>query len=275
MPKIQKLKTVLWNTLRVTAFYLLMLWWGFQLDPMLSELFVITPFVVFASVSLFLFLFLCRETGCFVFMEKNRLKAILRNNEIEPSASQIVLSFFSWPFLKRVCMYLALFVFEFYLRLFAIKLFLIVVQSTLPFWEKVTNVSEWLLYGMMILTAYVIMELPAWIVFYKLSFKGHSNRSYEYRFGMRLSLLVALLIGLRILTLYLTKDASSGIEFLGFVLFTAAGFGLWYLLYRKKCCCQANGCPICRAFKKLFAKKTIEKPSEDTVIIETTAEEKE
>lgn len=275
MSKMQLLKTICWNTLRVTLFYLLMLWWGFQLDPMLSELFVITPFIVFAPVSLFLFLFLCRETGCLMFMDKGRLKAILRNNEPEPSASQIVLKFFSWPFLKRVCMFFGLFILEFYLRLFAIKLFLVVVQETLPLWEKITNVSEVLLYVLMALTAYVIMELPAWLLFYKLSFKGHSNRSYEYRFGIKLSVFVAMIIGLRVLSLYLTRDASSAAELALFVLSAGIGFGLWYLMYRKKCCCHANGCPICRAFKKLFAKKTVEKPSEDTVIIETIAEEKE
>ena len=272
MSKIHLLKIFCWNTLRVTLFYLLMLWWGFQLDPMLSELFVITPFIVFAPISLFLFLFLCRETGCFIFMDKSRLKAILKNNEIEPNASQIVLKFFSWPFLKRICMFLGLFVFEFYLRLFAIKLFLIIVQKTLPFWEKTTNVSEVLLYVLMALTAYVIMELPAWFLFYKLSFKGHSNRSYEYRFGLKLSLFVAIIIGLRILSLYLTRDSSPAVELLLFVLSAGIGFGLWYLMYRKKCCCRQNGCPICLALKKLFKKK---EQTPDTTVIETTAEEKE
>jgi len=254
MTKMQRLKTVFLNTLCVAVFYLLMMWWGFQLDPMMSELFSVTPFIVFACVALFLFLFLCRETGCFIFMEKSRLKAILRNGETEPTASQFVIRFFSWPFLKRVCMFFILFILEFYLRLLTVKLFLITIQATLPVWEKVTNISEYLLYPLMLLTAYVIMELPAWLLFYKLSFRGHSNRSHEYRFGLKLSFLVALIIALRFLSLYLTADASPALELLAFILFAAASFGLWFLMYRKKCVCARNGCPIYKAAKNLFRK---------------------
>ena len=264
MTKIQRLKTVCWNTLRVAVFYLLMIWWGFQLDPMMSELFAITPFIVFACVALFLFLFLCRETGCFVFMEKSRLKAILRNGETEPTASQFVIRFFSWPFLKRVCLFFGLFVLEFYLRLLTVKLFLMTIQATIPFWEKVTDVSEYLLYPLILLAAYVIMELPAWLLFYKLSFKGRSNRSYEYRFGLKLSFLVALITGLRFLSLYLTADASSAVELSAFILFAAASLGLWFLMYRKKCVCAQNGCPIYKAAKKLFKKRETSAPVEIT-----------
>lgn len=255
MTKTQRLQTICWNTFRVVIFYLLMMWWGVQLDPMMSELYVITPFIVFASVALFLFLFLCRETGCFVFFPKNRLKAILRDGETEPTASQIVLKLFSWPFLKRVIQFLGLFVLEFYLRLFSIKLFLIFIQHTLSFWEKVTSISEIILYPLFLLTAYVIMELPAWLLFYKLSFKGHSNRSYEYRFGLKLSVLVALMIGLRVFSLSLTAQSSSAIDSLAFILFAGASFGLWFLMYRKICCCATGGCPICKAIKSFFGKK--------------------
>ncbi|MBO4520758.1 MAG: hypothetical protein J5787_06080 [Alphaproteobacteria bacterium] len=254
MTKTQYAKKICWNTLRVAVFYLVMLWWGFQLDPMLSELYKITPFMVFALVSLFLFLFLCRETGCFIFMDKSRLKAILRNGEVEPTASQIVLRLFSWPFLKRISLFFGLFVLEFYLRLFAIKFFLMTIQATLSFWENVANISEGLLYLLMLLTACVMMELPAWALFYKISFKGHSNRSYEYRFGLKLSLLVAVIIGLRLLFLDLTEGAPSVIEGISLVLFALCCFGVWFLMYRKKCCC-ANGCPICHAIKGFFRKK--------------------
>lgn len=255
MTRIQRLRTVCLNTLRVILFYAAMMWWFFQLDPMLSELYVNTPFIVFACVSLFLMVFLCRETGCLLFMDKSRLTGILRAGEIEPSASQIVLKLFSWPFLKRVCMYLGLFILEFYARLFAIKLFLITVQHTLSFWEKITDVSELLLYPLFLLTAYAVMELPAYLVFYKLSFKGRANRSYEYRFGMKLSLFVALIVGLRLLSLSLTANASSAVDFFAVIIFAILGFGLWYLMYRKKCCCAQGGCPIRRFFKSLFPKK--------------------
>lgn len=255
MTKTQYARTICWNTLRFAVFYLAMLWWGFQLDPMISELYTVTPFIVFASVTLFLFLFLCRETGCLIFMDKSRLKAILRNGEAEPTASQIVLRLFSWPFLKRVCLFFGLFVVEFYFRLFAIKLFLVTIQATLPFWEKIADISDWLLYALIFLTAYIIMELPAWGLFYKLSVKGHSNRSYEYRFGLKLSVLVALIIGLRLLSLYLTEDASPAIEGISLVLFALCGFGLWYLMYRKKCCCRQGGCPVCNAVKAFFKRE--------------------
>ncbi|MBR1778683.1 MAG: hypothetical protein IJ752_08910 [Alphaproteobacteria bacterium] len=255
MTKLQKIRNICWNTLRVVIFYLLFLWWGFQLGPMLDELFISVPFIVFISVTLFLSLFLCRETGCLIFMSKGRLMAILKNGEIEPTASQIILRLFSWPFLKRVCMFLGLFVLEFYLRLFLIKLFLITIQASLSFWEKVTNVSEGLLYPLMLLAAYVIMELPAWLLFYKLSFKGHSNRSYEYRFGMKLSVLVIIVIGLRLLTSFLTAESSSVAGFFAVVLFALCSFGAWYLMYRRKCCCARSGCPICRVIKGLFRKK--------------------
>lgn len=263
MTKIQYMKSIFWNTFRAVAFYLIMMWWGFQLDQMMSELYVITPFVVFACVSLFLFLFLCRETGCFIFMDKARLKAILRNGELEPTASQIVLRLFAWPFLKRVSMFLGLFVLEFYLRLFTIKLFLITIQASLSFWERITNISEGLLYVLILLTAYVIMELPAWLIFYKLSFKGHSNRSYEYRFGLKLSVLTALIIGLRVLSLSLTADASATVDSIAFIAFAVLSFGLWLLMYRKKCRCGQGGCPICNAVKALFRKK--EKQEEPVV----------
>ncbi|MBR1945915.1 MAG: hypothetical protein IJ846_06480 [Alphaproteobacteria bacterium] len=263
MTKLHRLKSIFWNTLRVVIFYLIMMWWGFQLDPMMSELFTVTPFIVFACVSLFLFLFLCRETGCFIFMDKGRLKSILRNGETEPTASQIVLRLFSWPFLKRVGMFFGLFVLEFYLRLFAIKLFLITMQHSLFFWEKVTNLSEALLYALILLTAYVTMELPAWLIFYKLSFKGHSNRSYEYRFGLKLSVLTALIIGLRVLSLSLTAEASSAIDLIAFVMFAILSLGAWYLMYRKKCCCREGSCPICKALKRFFKKK---EKSEEPVV---------
>ena len=256
MTKIQYAKTICWNTLRVAFFYLAMLWWGFQLDPMISKLYTVTPFIVFASVVLFLFLFLCRETGCFIFMDKSRLKAILRNGETEPTASQIALRLFSWPFLKRVSLFFGLFTLEFYLRLLTIRLFLMTIDATLPFWEKITNISEILLYAVMFLTAYVIMELPTWGLFYKLSFKGHANRSQEYRFGLKLSLLVALIIALRLLSLYLTEGSSVAIETMSLALFAVLSFGLWFLMYRKKCCCcTQGGCPICNAIKALFRKK--------------------
>ena len=267
MAKIQYLKSLCWNTLRVAVFYLILIWWGMQLDPMMSELFVITPFIVFSCVALFLFLFLCRETGCLLFMDKGRLKAILRNGETEPTASQIALRLFSFPFLKRISLFFGLFLLEFYLRLLTVKLFLTVIQETIPFWEKVTDISEVLLYLLMFFTAYVIMELPAWFLFYKLSFKGHANRSSEYRFGMKLSLLVSLIIGLRFLSLYLTADASSTAEANAFVLFTAASFGLWFLMYRRKCCCASGECRICNAVKALFRKK--EKTKEIPVEIPT------
>ena len=272
MVKIQYLKSLCWNTLRVAVFYLIMIWWGIQLDPMMSELFVITPFIVFSCVALFLFLFLCRETGCLFFMDKGRLKAILRNGETEPTASQIVLRLFSFPFLKRISLFFGLFLLEFYLRLLTVKLFLTVIQETLPFWEKVTDVSEVLLYLLMFFTAYAIMELPAWLLFYKLSFKGHANRSCEYRFGMKLSLLVAFIIGLRFLSLYLTANASPAAEAIAFILFVAFSFGLWYLMYRRKCCCgMAGGCPVCRLLKKLFKKK--EKADERSAEIPTNENE--
>ena len=264
MTKLHKLNILFGNTLRVAVFYLLMIWWGIQLDPMMSELFIVTPFIVFSCVAVFLFLFLCRETGCLLFMDKSRLKAILRNGETEPTASQYVLRLFSFPFLKRITLFFILFVLEFYLRLLTVKLFLTIVQETLSFWESVTNISEGLLYAVMALTAYVVMELPVWLLFYKLSFKGRANRSYEYRFGMKLSFLVSLIVGLRFLSLSLTADASPAVETTAFVLFVVFSFGLWFLMYRGKCCrCMAGGCPICKAVKSLFRRKEKEgKPAQ-------------
>lgn len=263
MTKMHRLSIFFGNTLRVALFCLLMIWWGIQLDPMMSELYLVTPFIVFSCVAVFLFLFLCRETGCLLFLEKGRLKAILRNDEPDPTASQIVLRLFSNPFLKRVTMYFVLFVAEFYLRLLCINPFLKFVQGTLPFWERITSVSENLLYVLMFAGAYVIMELPAWVLFYKLSFKGRSDRSYEYRFGMKLSFLVSLIAGLYILSISLTADAPEAVENAAFVLFVVLSFGVWHLMYRKKCCCgKAGGCRIRNAVRSLFRKReTPEKTS--------------
>lgn len=255
MTKIQQFNFVCRSILQIAFFYALMLWWGYQVDPLVLELYVNTPFVLFACTVFFLFLFFCRTMGCLVFMPKDKLKAILRDGQISPTASQIVIRLFSWPFIKRTALFFLLFVAEFALRLFFIPLFLKAVSLTIPLWAWLSSFSIILTNTLLIATAYIIMELPFYLLFYKLSFKGHVNRSYEYRFGMKLAAFVSILLGLRMALMSLeTHFSFKGSELVSAGALAVSGIGLWYLMYRKDWSFCCNGCPFCSKIKSLFGK---------------------
>lgn len=255
MVKLQQLNFVCRSILQIAFFYVLMLCWGYRLDPLILELYVNTPFMLFACTVFFLFLFLCRAMGCLVFMPKDRLKAILRDGQISPTASQIVIRFFSWPFIKRAALFFLLFIAEFTLRLAFIPLFLKTVSLTIPLWVRLSSVSIVLTNTLLIATAYVIMELPFYLLFYKLSFKGHANRSHEYRFGMKLAAFVLVLLGLRMLLLSLEPVFPfKGIEIVSAGVLAALGIGLWYLMYRKDWSFCCSSCPVCSKIKSIFGK---------------------
>ena len=255
MTKIQQFNFVCRSILQIAFFYALMLWWGYQVDLLVLELYVNTPFVLFACTVFFLFLFFCRTMGCLVFMPKDKLKAILRDGQISPTASQIVIRLFSWPFIKRTALFFLLFVAEFALRLFFIPLFLKAVSLTIPLWAWLSSFSIILTNTLLIATAYIIMELPFYLLFYKLSFKGHVNRSYEYRFGMKLAAFVSILLGLRMALMSLeTHFSFKGSELVSAGALAVSGIGLWYLMYRKDWSFCCNGCPFCSKIKSLFGK---------------------
>lgn len=255
MAKIQQFNFVCRSILQIAFFYALMLWWGYQVDLLVLELYVNTPFVLFACTVFFLFLFFCRTMGCLVFMPKDKLKAILRDGQISPTASQIVIRFFSWPFIKRAALFFLLFTGEFVLRLAFIPLFLKAVSLTIPLWAGLSSVSIVLTNTLLITTAYVIMELPFYLLFYKLSFKGHANRSHEYRFGMKLSAFVSILLGLRMALLSLeTRFPFERAETVSAAVLAVLGIGLWYLMYRKDWSFCCSGCPVCSKIKSIFGK---------------------
>lgn len=255
MTKIQQFNFVCRSILQIAFFYALMLWWGYQVDLLVLELYVNTPFVLFACTVFFLFLFFCRTMGCLVFMPKDKLKAILRDGQISPTASQIVIRLFSWPFIKRAALFFLLFVAEFALRLVFIPLFLKAVSLTIPLWAWLSSFSIILTNTLLIATAYIIMELPFYLLFYKLSFKGHANRSHEYRFGMKLAAFVSILLGLRMALLFLeTHFSFKGSELVSAGALAVSGIGLWYLMYRKDWSFCCSNCPFCSKIKSLFGK---------------------
>lgn len=255
MTKIQRVNFICRSILKVAFFYFLLLWWGYQVDLLILDLYVKTPFMLFACTVFFLFLFFSRTMGCFVFMPKDKLKAILRDGQISPSVSQIVIRLFSWPFIKRTGMYLLLFIAEMALRLSFIPLFLKTISLTIPMWTRLSSFSVILTNALLIATAYVIMELPFYLLFYKLSFKGHGNRSSEYRFGVKLSVFVLILLGMRFVFMPLSDHFSQTTwAALSVCLQIVPGIGIWYLMYRKEWSFCCSSCPICSKIKSIFGK---------------------
>lgn len=246
MTKLGQIKSVCLAVLRVVAFYALMAGLFFLLNPLMIELYISTPFVVFAGCGFFLLLFMTRTAGCLIFMPKNRLKTILHDGELSPTASQIVLRLFSWPFLKRVTMYFILFLAEFCLRVVLINAFLLFINATLAFWANLSMRSVFATNVLLFITAGAVMELPVWAAFYKLSFKGRSNRSREYRFGLKLSAFVVLFLAMHLGLFFKLSPVfpTKGGEAFRFLLSAAAGTGLWWLMYR--CKRLHFKCPLCR-----------------------------
>lgn len=248
---IKQLHFICRSVVQIAFFYVLMLFWGYLVDPLILELYLNTPFVLFACTSFFLFLFFCRMTACLLFMPKDKLKAVLRDGQDSLTASQTVIRLFSWPFIKRVSLFFLLFVAEFALRLACIPLFLKTVGLTVPLWARLSSVSATLTDALLFAVGYIVLELPSFLLFYKLSFKGRAGRSAEYRFGMKSAAFVLTLLGLRIALLYLEtrypfKHAgivSSGVP-------AAFGIGLWYLMYRK----ERSFRPFCSKIKCFFGK---------------------
>lgn len=250
----QKIRFICWSALKVAAFYLLLVISGILFDPILYDLYIGLPHILFVLVVFFFVLFLCRIMGCLVFLPKDKLKAILRDGQISPAASQIVLRLFSIPFLKRILTITLLIAAEFYLRFTAVLLFLIASQKAAFLLEKIMQISSFLATALLILTAYIIMELPFYLLFYKFSFKGHPNRMYEYRFGMKLSFFVfcVYIINRILLPVAQYPDPTTG-AVLFYILLTAVSIGLWYLMYRAKGTCF-SGCPLCAAVKNAFCR---------------------
>lgn len=250
----QKIQFICWSTLKVAAFYLLLILSGKLFDPQLYDLYIHLPHILFVLITFFFVLFLCRVMGCLVFLPKDRLKAILRDGQISPTASQIVLRLFSVPFLKRILTITVLIGAEFYLRFISILLFLIVSKKAAAVLGQIALLSNFLAAALLVLAAYVIMELPFYLLFYKFSFKGHPNRMYEYRFGMKLSFFVFCIYIINRLLMPLAGNvASTAGAVLFFILLAVLSTGLWYLMYRKKWTCF-DTCPICAKVKSVLCR---------------------
>lgn len=275
MTKLGQIRSVCVAVLRVAAFYALMAGLWFLLTPLMVELYISTPFAVFAGCGFFLLLFMTRSAGCLIFMPKSRLKAILRDGELSPTASQIVLRLFSWPFLKRVTMYFVLFLAEFCLRVVLINAFLLLINATLAFWANLSMRSIFATNALLFVAAGVVMELPVWAVFYKLSFKGRANRSREYRFGLKLCAFVVLFLIMHFCLFFKLSPVfpTKGGEAFLFLLSAVLGTGLWWLMYR--CERLRFKCPLRRRTREEKELResfdNAEKVAETIIEIETSA----
>lgn len=227
--KLKKIRAVCRGALRVVVFYILTMWGLFQLSPLFGELYFSTPFVLSATVSFFLVLFIVRMAGTLVFMPKPRLTAILREGESSPRFSKIAVRFFSWEFQKRLMLFLSLFVAEFIVRLVLVNLFLLLIEKSVPVWANLSMKSVALTNGLITLAAFAVMELPCFVLFYKLSFKGHANRLREYRFGLKLSFLTLLIVALHYFLLPLAEKTNAVVEL---AVVAVSGVALWILTYR-------------------------------------------
>lgn len=244
-----KIKKICIGILGIAAFYALFLAVCSLFVPLFTELYLYMPFVFFAPIAFFFTMFLARETVCLVFMPKPRLKAIIRDGQAEVSASQVVLKVFSWAFLGRIFMYFGLFVLEMICRLVAINLFLLAVNAALPMLEAVSETSDMLLIAILAISAFVMMELPWYALFYRVSFGGRANRRTEYRFGLKAFafMVAALIVQLLLQPLSIRFADSTAAQYLLLALWGALSFGIWVLMYKKPW--KQGNCPLCNRVK--------------------------
>lgn len=263
---LKRFKFICWSILGVAAFYFSFNFWDMLLGSMIWEMYFQLPTPLFILTTIFLIMFLCRAMGCLFFMPKPRLKAILDNGEAEPSLSQMILRVFSLPFLKRAGMYVLLIAAELILRLISIFLFMYILDQTYALWEIIGQKSTLAVLAAWTVIAFLIMELPWYLLFYKTSFGGRPNRSCEYWFGFKVFLLVLGIFIIRTLlesTLFTSAVAAGQKPFLYILfdlLFLGLCIGLWYLMYRKEWNCASN-CPICAKIGSFFCRSSCQVPS--------------
>ncbi len=229
--------------------------------PLFAELYLYLPFIFFAPIAFFFTMFLARETACLVFMPKPRLKAIIRDGQTEVSASQVVLKVFSWAYLKRIGLYFGLFILETVCRILSIRLFLTIATMSMGFLAAVSEKSDMLLIVLVVLAAFAVMELPWYFLFYRVAFGGRSNRSSEYRFGLRV---FAFLLGVLVVQFMLQPFSvyyadNTAVQYLLVGLLIVASFGIWWLMYKKRW--KKGACPLCNRVKSCFC--VYEQPATD------------
>ena len=195
------------------------------------------------------------------FMPKPRLKAIIHDGQAEISASQVVLKIFSWTFLKRISMYFGLFVLEIACRIFGIRLFLQCADAALNTLETLAAKSDMLLIAVITVAALILMELPWYFLFYRVSFGNRANRSSEYRFGLRV---FAFLLGVLVVQFMLQPFSvyyadNAAVQYLLVGLLIVASFGIWWLMYKKRW--KKGACPLCNRVKSCFC--VYEQPATD------------
>lgn len=265
---LKRFKFICWSILGVAAFYFSFNFWDMLLGSMIWEMYFMLPTPLFILITFFLIMFLCRAMGCLFFMPKPHLKAILDNGEAEPSLSQMILRSFSLPFLKRTGMYVLLIAAELILRLVSILLFMYILDHTYFLWESIIRKSSLLVLASWAILAFLVMELPWYFLFYKTSFGGRPNRSREYWFGFKVFLLVLGIFVIRTVLeniLFITDVAANQEpplykQVLFDLLFIGLCIGLWYLMYRAKCCCVSR-CPICAKIGQFFHRCRCDTPA--------------
>ncbi len=262
---LKRFKFICWSILGVAAFYFSFNFWDMLLGSMIWEMYFKLPTPLFVLITFFLIMFLCRAMGSLFFMPKPRLKAILDNGDPEPSLSQMILRTFSLPFLKRTGMYVLLIAAELFLRLMSILLFMYILDHSYFLWESIAGKSYLLVLISWTIIAFLVMEFPWYLLFYKTSFGGRPNRSREYWFGFKVFLLVLGIFVIRTVLeniFFITADQEPSLykQILFDLLFIGLCIGLWYLMYRKKWCCT-SGCPVCAKIGQLFRRCSCSAPS--------------
>ena len=234
MSKVKKIQLVCFNILKIALFCVFMAFWVYQFKTPLSDLSANTPFTFLFYPVFFLFLFFCRTMGCLVFMPKNTLKTIVYQRMLFLAFPQLLSRIFSKDVFKHLLSCLFLFASELLLRLLSISIFLKIITFSIPFLNFTTPLKVVSGNIMLAISAYLIMEFPFYLVFYKFSLKNHSNRLYEYHFGMKLSVFVLLLsVFYFLLTPLIDGFSPVSKEITRFCALTALGGCVWYLAYRK------------------------------------------
>lgn len=234
MSKVKKIQLVCFNILKIALFCVFMAFWVYQFKTPLSDLSANTPFTFLFYPVFFLFLFFCRTMGCLIFMPKNTLKTIVYQRMLFLAFPQLLNRIFSKDVFKHLLSCLFLFASELLLRLLSILLFLKTITFFTPFLNFTTPLKAVSGNIMLAISAYLIMEFPFYLVFYKFSLKNHSNRLYEYHFGMKLSVFVLLLsVFYFLLTPLIDGFSPVSKEITRFCALTALGGCVWYLAYRK------------------------------------------
>lgn len=248
---LQKFKTLCLGLAGIAAFYYSFVLWNAIFGDLIYEFFLFLPRPLFSLTTFFLLFFLCRVSGTVIFMPKPKLKAMLVAEDAEPSLSAMVTRAFSLPFVKRVAFFTLITLAEAFLRVQSVFMFL--QNADNPIWQAAADKSVYALFAGWCVLAFLIMELPWFFMFYKLSVPGHPDRMDEYRFGTKVFAFVLLVYGVIRAFDAAIPTGDSVLMFITFVILTVSlSLMIWVMMFRRPAACGSCGCPVKAAFKKIF-----------------------